>query len=96
MARNWGTLAELAASLIERGKAGRRVVLSPQTAYLIGIKLQTADAKPERDEIALMICRRGQAELCSEPCFECMGRANIVVRAYGQKSPARDDISRQA
>lgn len=87
MARHWGTLAELAASLIERGKAGRRVVLSPHTAYLVGIKLETAEAKPDRDEVALLICLRGEARRCSAPCFECRGRANAVVRAYGDRMP---------
>lgn len=86
--KNWGTLTELAASLIEQGKAGQRAVLSPQTAYLVGIKLRTAEAKPDRDQIALLICRHGQARRCTEPCFECRGRANSIVSAYGDRMPS--------
>ena len=87
MRQNWGTLTELAAALMKRGRAGGHAVLSPQTAYLVGIKLATAEAKPDRDEIALMICLRGESRRCAAPCFECRGRANSVVRAYGDRVP---------
>lgn len=85
----WRTLTELAHFLIARGQAGREALLSPATAHLVGIKLETAEAKPDRDEIALMICRRKETDRCSEPCFECKGRANIIVRAYGHTTHGR-------
>ena len=76
---------DLAMTLIARGEDGRHVKLTPATAYRIGLLLRTSDAKPTRDEVAILICRQKSTDRCKEPCFECCGRANEIVRAYGQR-----------
>lgn len=81
MSRRWKSISELAAAIEARARSGRTVTLSAETAFQIASKLYTVDAKPTRDAIALMICR--QKVKCSVGCFECTGRANVVVRAYG-------------
>ena len=79
--RNWTTLTELAELLIARANAKKPVSLTPDTAYLVGLKLMTVDTKPTRDEVAMLLC----SSKCSDPCFTCRGTANIVVRVYGER-----------
>lgn len=79
----WRDLADLAAGIAEHAREGRNVRLTPATASIVAAQLEVAAAKPTRDEVASMICSRGQAARCETPCYECRGRANIVVRAYG-------------
>jgi len=71
MSRTWNGIRDLAGALIAKGRSGRRAVLSPDTAHFA--------AKPTRDDVARLIC----SWKCAEPCFECRGRANSVVAAYG-------------
>ncbi|MEO3997159.1 hypothetical protein [Mesorhizobium sp. CAU 1732] len=73
---------ELANLLEYRAQRSATVTLTCETAYIISLKLRTADAKPRRDEVTRAICRR--KEPCDTPCFDCTGRANAVVRMYGQ------------
>lgn len=79
--RGWKTEADLAALLLARSAAGRKVVLSPETAHFVGLKLMTASAKPTRDEVAKLICA---SKCAAPPCYGCRGLANIIVHAYGQ------------
>ncbi|QDB99688.1 hypothetical protein [Mesorhizobium sp. 8] len=81
--RRWRDLYELACWISGRANEGKRVVLSPATATIVALKLAAEHEKPTRDEVALMICQRGEANRCTEPCYTCRGRANIVVQAYG-------------
>ena len=78
----WTSLAELADLLEARARQGRPVRITADTARLIAIKLRTADAKPTRDDVALALCV-GRVT-CVRPCYDCAGKANIVVRVYGQ------------
>ncbi|ESZ63756.1 hypothetical protein X728_09035 [Mesorhizobium sp. L103C120A0] len=80
MPRRWAGEAELAALIIARANAGKRVTLSPDTALFVGLKLMTASAKPTAAEVALMICD----SRCERPCYPCQGKANVIVAAYGQ------------
>lgn len=82
MARRWTNEADLAALLIARGNANRRVALSPDTALFVGLKLLTVSAKPTAAEVALMICDCK----CEQPCYPCQGKANCIVRAYGHRA----------
>jgi hypothetical protein len=79
--RRWRDLFELACWISERAHTGKRVILSPSTAHVVAAQLSTAHAKPTRNEVALMICR----QRCASPCYECTGRANIIVNAYGAR-----------
>jgi hypothetical protein len=79
--RRWQGLFELACWISERAHSGKRVILSPSTAHVVAAQLSTAHAKPSRNEVALMICR----QRCNAPCYECTGRANIIVHAYGAR-----------
>lgn len=45
--------------------------------------LHMVEAKPTRREVALLLCT-GKV-VCSEPCINCIGRANPIIRAYGQR-----------
>lgn len=88
MKPRWNTAAELSALILAKASAGRRVELSPDTAYRVALWLRRVEAIPTRDEVALMICGRiGRGESCphESSCFNCLGRANIVVAAYGHK-----------
>lgn len=81
----------------KRARAGMRVILAPDTAMIVAGHLETAQAKPTRDEIAFMICRRGEASRCQEPCYQCTGLANVIMRAYGcrlldRPSEKEDDL----
>lgn len=80
---NASSPTELSAALIERGRAGREVRLSADTAFRVGLWLRHIETLPTRNEVAMMICRRKEAERCAAPCYECAGRANKVVAAYG-------------
>ncbi|MBN9243370.1 MAG: hypothetical protein J0I98_11300 [Mesorhizobium sp.] len=81
--RRWRDLFELACWISGRANAGKRVILTPATAAIVASRLVAEQSKPTRDEVALMICRRRETERCEEPCYDCRGRANIVVSAYG-------------
>ena len=83
IARSWEDLADLARQMNAKADAGMQVVLKPDTAKLIAFHLSICHVKPTRDEVALLICRRSSREACDQPCFECAGRANAVVNAYG-------------
>lgn len=77
----WYSEKDLAEILIERAKANRKVVLSSATAHFVGLKLLTASEKPTREEVIKLICRRA----CGQPCYECGGVANMIIRAYGER-----------
>lgn len=79
----WQNLGELCEWIRKRARAGMTVHLASDTAMIVASHLETAHAKPTRDEIALMICRHGEAQRCQEACYECRGKANIVMNAYG-------------
>lgn len=82
MPRRWAGEAELAALILARANAHKRVTLSPDTAMFVGLKLMTAAAKPTAAEVALMICD----SKCKSPCYPCQGKANIIVRSYGNRA----------
>lgn len=69
--------------ILARSHAGKTVRLNPETAYLVGLRLMTADTKPTRDEVARMICD----SKCERLCVPCTFKANAIVRAYGQGHP---------
>lgn len=77
----WTNEAELAAMLLVRAEQKRRVVLTPETAHFIGLKLLTASNKPSHREVAQLVC----TAKCSEICIPCTYIANAIVRAYGQR-----------
>ncbi len=79
--RRWKDEAELAAMLMERGNAGKRVTLEPQTAWFVGSKMLTASMKPTVHEVALLLCTGRNP--CAQACLGCIGRANKVVNVYG-------------
>lgn len=79
--RNWKTEKDLAAMLLVRASTRRRVVLAPETAHFVGLKLMTASEKPTRNEIALLLC----TSKCSTPCYACTGKANVIANAYGSR-----------
>lgn len=81
--RSWKTETDLAALIMQKVNANKRVTLSPETALFVSLQLTQVSTKPTRNEVALMICR--WKEKCSAPCYECMSRANVVVAAYGQR-----------
>lgn len=82
MPRRWADEAELAALMMTRANAGKRVTLSSETAMFVALKLITASAKPTAAEVALMICD----SKCERPCYPCQGKANGIVRAYGNRA----------
>ena len=79
--RRWSDLFELAVWISERAHTGKRVILSPTTAHVAAAQLAVAHAKPSRNEVALMICR----QRCAAPCYDCTGKANVIVHAYGAR-----------
>lgn len=79
--RRWTDEKDLASILIARGNSGRPVRLNPDTAVFVGAKLMTAAEKPTRDEIARILC----SSKCGKLCCTCIGKANVVVRAYGHR-----------
>ncbi|WP_152979718.1 hypothetical protein [Mesorhizobium sp. 1M-11] len=81
--RRWRDLFELSCWISERAAMGKTVFLSPATAHVVARHLSTCHEKPTRDDIALMICKRGEINRCADPCYDCRGKANIVIRAYG-------------
>lgn len=83
MSRVWRNEKELAELLIARYNSGRNVVLSPETAHFVGLKLMTASEKPTRDEVAKLLC----TAKCQKLCYNCQGTANLIVRVYGQRVP---------
>jgi hypothetical protein len=85
----WQHLGELCEWIRTRAHANKRVILAPDTALIVAGHLEVAHAKPTRDEIALMICKRGASGRCDAPCYDCAGRANMVARAYGCRFPGR-------
>lgn len=83
--RRWRDEFELAVWMSDAAHMGKHVRLTPATAQIVACHLSTIAAKPTRDEVALMICGRGEAGRCQEPCTTCRGKANIVVQAYGMR-----------
>lgn len=81
--RRWRDLFELACWISERAAMGKRVIMTPATAHVVARHLSQCHEKPTRDEVALMICKRGEINRCAEACYDCRGKANIVIRAYG-------------
>lgn len=77
--RKWTTINDLANMILERGRSGRTVTLSDETAFFVGLKLQQVDAKPTRNELARMLC----SGRCSELCYSCLSKANEICAAYG-------------
>lgn len=78
--RNWSTVAELGGMIVAESHVRKRVILNPDTALLIGLKLMTADAKPSHHEIIGLICD----SKCERPCIPCTFKSNAICRAYGQ------------
>lgn len=67
--------------ILAKAWAGKTVQLTPDTAMYIGLQLETVAAKPSRAEVIKMICNLK----CETPCMTCTGKANVIVRAYGQR-----------
>ncbi len=80
--RDWKTLTELADKIEADAGAGKRVVLSARTAWIVAAKLRAVDNLPSRDEIARALCT-SKGYTCSDRCYACTGWANIVVGIYG-------------
>lgn len=83
----WSTETELAQLLIKRGHEKRSVRLTSQTAFYVGVRLMTADAKPTRDGVARLLC----TSKCKDICYACAGTANRIVNVYGHSN--RPEIS---
>lgn len=83
MTRPWNTEKELAELMLARANAKKRVVLTPDTAMFVGMKLMTVSEKPTREEIARILCK-AKCETC---CYLCIGTANEIVHAYGFRLP---------
>lgn len=80
MDRIWKSETELALMLIQRGHFERRgAYLTAETANFVGLRLMRNQEKPTRDEVAKLLCQRQ----CTNRCYECTGRANVIVSAYG-------------
>jgi hypothetical protein len=79
MQKAWRNEAELAELLIARGYARKSVRLTADTALFVGLKLRLAAAKPTHAEIVRMVCDRQ----CEKGCTTCVGKANVIVAAYG-------------
>lgn len=78
--RKWDTLADLAALMIARSRTHKTVTVTSETAFVIGLKLMTADAKPTHDAVLKMICD----SRCQHRCVPCTFKANAICAAYGQ------------
>lgn len=83
--KKWSNEAELAELMLARARAGRNVVLSPDTALFVGVKLQTVAKKPTADAVARLLCNLK----CATICYRCRGMSNAVVREYGLSVPPR-------
>lgn len=83
--RRWTDEKDLGYLLIGRAQKGKSCLLSPDTAYFVGLKLLTAGEKPTRDEVAMLLC----SSRCERPCYACTCRANEIVRAYGARADVR-------
>jgi len=77
---DWSSITELAEMMVARARARKRVVLSSETAYIVGLRLMTVDARPTRDAVAGMICD----SKCTKLCIPCICKANVIVNAYGR------------
>jgi hypothetical protein len=83
MPRLWKNEADLAELILRQVRSERRVVLTPNTAHFVALKLRDASKKPTIAEVIGMICERK----CPTPCNQCQGKANVIVRAYGFSLP---------
>lgn len=83
--RRWRDLFELSCWISERAAMGKRVILTPETAHVVAQHLSQSHRKPTRDEVALMICKHGEANRCANACYDCRGKANMVTRSYGSR-----------
>ncbi|WP_353645726.1 hypothetical protein [Mesorhizobium sp. WSM2239] len=77
--RKWSNEAELAELIKVKAKRRQRVVLTPDTALFVALKMETASKKPTTAEVAMVICD----SKCETPCYLCTGKANIICRKYG-------------
>lgn len=77
----WNDLGELADLLHKKAQADKPITITAGTAAFIASHLKTAHAKPTRDEVAHLLCKHD----CKAPCYECKGRANEIVRIYGER-----------
>lgn len=84
--KRWSNEAELAALIKARAWARKSVVLSPDTALFVAIKMETAALKPTREEVARVFCDRR----CEKVCYLCSGKANLITQKYGHSLPPRD------
>lgn len=82
--RDWKTLTELADQIEADAGAGKRVVLSARTAWIVAAKLRTVDELPSRNEIAQALCR-SKGYTCADRCYACTCWANLVVSIYGSR-----------
>ncbi len=81
MDRRWSNEEDLAALILVRAHEKRQVVLSPDTALFVGLKLMAAAKKPTTAEVARLLCDFK----CEKACYACQGRANAIVRVYGHR-----------
>lgn len=81
----WHDLSDLSTRMAKKAHAGMTVTLSPGTAAIVAHHLSTVEAKPTRNEVALMVCRAGSKHRCAFPCTGCIAIANVVVDAYGAR-----------
>lgn len=83
MTKRWTDERDLAAKIraaLARGVM--RIVLTRDTAHIVAARLEVAGAMPTRDEIARMVCG---GRICPSLCYGCLGTANVIVNAYGQR-----------
>ncbi len=81
--RRWKSEQELALMIISKADKGQNVTLSPDTARFVGLKLAKVGLLPSRSEIVRILCRAK----CERDCYNCIGTANEIVRAYGSRMP---------
>lgn len=74
------SLPHLAEQIEGVARAGKQVVLTPETARLVAAALKAFSTNPKADTIAAAVCVSRQR--CTEPCFRCSGIANLVQQIY--------------
>lgn len=77
---------DVAERLVERGRAGRKCVLLPDTAMFVGLNLREAMKRPTRNDLIRFLCSGRCAEGNCHPCLE---KANAIDKAYREGGPLR-------
>ncbi len=65
--------------MMSKAEAGKNVSLSPDTARFVALKLCLVGNMPNRTDIVRVLC----GAKCERQCYNCIGKANEIVRLYG-------------